>query len=207
MIHDTNLARQYPGIFVYGGGEGVSLVEGNRIWNAGEGTQVVSEAIIRNNVIFDCTVSGITAAGHAAVSHMRNVRIVNNTIVNHSVGVWIRRANAVGTVFSNNAVYCAGFTAIDASGTDLHPFRANYVSGRLAGASIDGNRFHDGGDGSDVFVCPEDHDYRLKGGSILAGRADPDYAPRVDVSGTVREPPFDVGAHEQGNGKKPEREE
>ena len=83
VIHDTNLARPYPGIFVYGGGPTVNIVEGNKIWNAGEGIQVVSDAIVRNNVIFDCTITGITAAPHAAVPQVRNVRIVNNTIVNH----------------------------------------------------------------------------------------------------------------------------
>ena len=207
VIHDTNLARPYPGIFVYGGGEGVNIVEGNRIWNAGEGIQVVSDAIIQNNVIFDCTISGITAAPHAAVPHMRNVRITNNTIVNHPVGVRIRWSNAVDMVFSNNAVYCAGLIAIDAAGIDLHPFSANYVSCRLAGASIDGNRFLNGGDGSDVFACFDDHDYRPKPGSILLDRADPDYAPRLDFNGTVREPPCDVGAYEESNSKEAKREE
>ncbi len=90
VIHDTNIVLQYPGIFVYGGGPAVNIVEGNRIWNAGEGIQVVSDALVRNNVIFDCAATGITAAPHAAVPHVRNVRIVNNTIVNHPVGVRIR---------------------------------------------------------------------------------------------------------------------
>lgn len=206
VIHDTNLARPYPGIFVYGGGEGVNIVEGNRIWNAGEGIQVVSDAIVRNNVIFDCTVSGITAAPHAAVPLMRNVRIINNTIVNHPIGVRIRWSSAGNMVFSNNAVYCAGLTAIDTAGIDSHPFSANYVSGRLAGASIDGNRFHNGGEGSNVFACPDDHDYRLKPGSILLGRADPDYVPRLDCNGAIREPPFDVGAYEENNSKEAKQE-
>jgi len=44
-----------------------------------------------NNIEFvDCTITGITAAPHAAVPHMRRVRIVNNTLVNHPVGVQIR---------------------------------------------------------------------------------------------------------------------
>ncbi len=201
VIHDTNLARPYPGIFVYGGGDGVNVVEGNRIWNAGEGIQVVSDAIIRNNVIFDCAISGITAAPHAAVPHVRNVRIANNTIVNHPVGVRIRWSKAADMVFSNNALYCAGLTVIDASGIDLHPFSANYVSGRLAGASIDGNRFHNGGRASEVFVCLSDHDYRPRAGSILIGRADPDDTPQLDFSGAAREPPFDVGAYEDSNSR------
>ena len=50
VIHDTNLGRQYPGIFVYGGGPGRNVVEGNVIWQAGEGIQVVSDAVVRNNI-------------------------------------------------------------------------------------------------------------------------------------------------------------
>jgi len=90
VIHDTNIGRQYPGIFVYGGGPKANVVEGNVIWNAGEGIQVVSDAVVRNNIIFNCSATGITAAPHAAVSQMRNVTIVNNTIVNHPRGVLIR---------------------------------------------------------------------------------------------------------------------
>lgn len=92
VIHDTNLGRQYPGIFVYGSGKGINTVEGNVIWNAGEGIQVVSDAIVRNNIVLRCSATGITAAPHAAVPKMRNVTIVNNTIVSHPRGVLILRS-------------------------------------------------------------------------------------------------------------------
>jgi hypothetical protein len=195
VIHDTNIARQYPGIFVYGGGPAVNIVEGNKIWNAGEGIQVVSDAVVRNNVIFDCTITGITAAPHAAVPHMRNVRIVNNTIVNQPVGVQIRWSKATDMVFGNNAVYCPGSTAIDASGVDAHRLSANHVSGRLVGVSLDGSRFVDGGGLSEAFLDSADHNYRPKPGSVLVGRADPSLAPPLDFTGTARQPPFDVGAY------------
>jgi hypothetical protein len=197
VIHDTNLARPYPGIFVYGGGPAVNIVEGNRIWNAGEGIQVVSDAIVRNNVIFDCTITGITAAPHAAVPHVRDVRIVNNTIVGHPVGVRIRWARAADMLFANNAVYCPESTAVDASGAEAHRFIANYVSGRLSGVSLDGNRFVDGGSLSETFMDAAGRDYRPKPGSILVGHADPDSAPPLDFSGATRQPPCDVGAYER----------
>ncbi len=196
LIHDTNITTRYPGIFVYGGGPAVNIVEGNRIWNAGEGIQVVSDAVIRNNVIFDCAISGITAAPHAAVPYVRNVRIVNNTIVNHPVGVRIRWSKATGTVFGNNAIYCPGSTALDAFGIDAHRLSVNYVSGRLVGVGIDGSRFLEGGNPAEVFVAPAEHNYLPKPGSILVGHADPDLAPPQDFSGTARRPPFDVGAYE-----------
>ncbi len=195
VIHDTTITTRYPGIFVYGGGPGVNLVEGNKIWNAGEGIQVVSDAVIRNNVIFDCAISGITAGPHAAVPHVRNVRIVNNTIVNHPVGVRMRWAKATDMVFANNAVYCPGATAIDASGIDAEKVIANYVSGRLTGVTIDGRRFLDGGDLAEAFAAPAEHDYRLKPGSILIGNA-LSWVPIFDFNGTTRQLPFDVGAYE-----------
>jgi hypothetical protein len=36
VIHDTTSGRQYPCIFVYGGGAGLNVVEGNAMWNCGE---------------------------------------------------------------------------------------------------------------------------------------------------------------------------
>jgi hypothetical protein len=195
IIHDTNITTQYPGIFVYGGGPSRNIVEGNKIWNAGEGIQVVSDAVIRNNVIFDCMISGITAAPHAAVPRMRNVTIANNTIVNHPVGVRIRWAKAMNMVLANNAVYCQGGVAVDASGFDADRLIANYVSGRLIGVAVDGHRFLDGGSLAEAFAGPAEHDYRLKPGSVLIGHA-LDWVPVYDFNGTTRQLPFDVGAYE-----------
>jgi hypothetical protein len=196
VIHDTNIGRQYPGIFVYGGGKESNVVQGNVIFKAGEGIQVVSDAVVRNNIIFDCSVTGITAAPHAAVPRMRNVKIVNNTIVNHPRGVLIRWSKASNMVFSNNAVYCGGATAIDASGINDALLRSNYIAGDLKGAAIDKTRFHDGGVISGTFVDPSKNDYWPKPGSVLLNNADPDFVPDLDFNGAVRESAFDVGAYE-----------
>jgi hypothetical protein len=196
VIHDTNIGRQYPGIFVYGGGKGINIVEGNVIWNAGEGIQVVSDAIVRNNIILNCSVTGITAAPHAAVSRVRNVRIVNNTIVNHPRGIRIRWAKATNMIFSNNAVYCPGFIAVDASGVTNAIFSANYVEGRLAGIEIDNSRFYDGANLKQAFSDPAKKNFWPKSGSVLVNNADPAFAPKLDFNNTARKPPFDVGACE-----------
>ena len=50
MIHDTTIGTHYPCIFVYGGGAGLNVVEGNVLWNCGEAIQVVSDAVVRNNL-------------------------------------------------------------------------------------------------------------------------------------------------------------
>jgi hypothetical protein len=197
VIHDTNIDRQYPGIFVYGGGPQRNVVERNIIWRAGEGIQVVSDAIVRNNVIFDCSVTGITAAPHAAVPRLRNVTIVNNTIVANAVGVRIRWDDARNMVFANNAVWSPGRTAIDAAGIDRQTSSANVVSGQIQGVTIDGRGFRDGGDIVAAFADPAGQDYRPRADSILLGRADADFVPTDDVNGALRPPPYDVGAYER----------
>ena len=196
VIHDTNIGRKYPGIFVYGGGKGHNVVEGNVIWNAGEGIQVVSDAIIRNNIIFNCSMTGITAAPHAAVPRVRNVKIVNNTIVNHPKGVQIRWSRASKMIFANNAIYCPKFTAIDAQGIGNATSSANFAEGRLAGIKIDGSRFCDGGTIYKAFVEPDKKNYWPKFDSVLMNQADPDFAPNLDFNHAQRKPPFDVGAYE-----------
>jgi len=206
IIHDTNISKKYPGIFVYGGGKGINIVEGNVIWNAGEGIQVVSDAIIRNNIIFNCEMTGITAAPHVAVPYVRNVRIVNNTIVNHPRGVLIRWNKASDMVFANNAVYCPESTAIDASGIANSIACANYIEGRLVGATIDDSQFFNGETISAVFTDPAKNNYWPRPDSVLIGHADSEHAPNVDFNGTRRKPPFDVGAYEsEGNTSNPGR--
>lgn len=199
IIHETIIGKQYPGIFVYGGGPKVNIVEGNLIWNAGEGIQVVADAIVRNNIILNCTVNGITAAPHGAVSEMRNVRIVNNTIVNHPRGVRIRWSKGRDMIFSNNAVYCPDGIAVDVLGGSQATLTANYVAGRVSGAKIDGLGFLDGGSLYGAFVNPGKRDFRPKSSSPLIGKADGRYAPKSDFDGETRQHPFDVGAHESDN--------
>ena len=195
VIHDTNIGRRYPGIFAYGGGQGTNVIEGNVVWNAGEGIQVVSDAIVRNNIIFNCSATGITATPHAAMPRVRNVTIVNNTIFNAPVGVRMRWANATNTVFANNAVYCADSTALDVN-TGSALLRSNYVNGRLAGIAMDGSGILDGGDLSSAFFDTGQRNFWPRTGSILIGQADPSLAPVFDFNDTRRKPPFDVGAYE-----------
>jgi hypothetical protein len=201
VIHDTNLGRKYPGIFVYGGGPGTNVVEGNVIWNAGEGIQVVSDAMVRNNIIFNCAATGITAAPHAAMPRVRNTTIVNNTIFNAPVGVRMRWASATNAVFANNAVFCPRSTALDASeGSAL--LRNNYVSGRIVGTAVDGARVFDGGDSASVFVDANQRNFWPRPESVLIGHADSALSPALDFNGTKRTPPFDIGAYESDGREK-----
>ncbi len=202
VIHDTNLGKQYPGIFVYGSnGKGVNLVEGNVIWKAGEGIQAVSDAVIRNNIIFDCSIQGITASPHGAAPKMQNTTIVNNTIVNHPRGIRIRWGKAKNMVLANNAIYCPNGVAIDAAGITNATCSANYVTGRLNGVAIDNTKFMNGGDLETTFVNSAQQDFWLTSGSALLESADPEFAPKFDFNGRRRKEPFDVGAYETDSGE------
>ena len=79
------------------------------MWNCGEAIQVVSDAVVRNNLILNST-NGITAAPHARVAQMSNVTIVNNTIYGHSTCVFVRWSGAANMILASNALYCPGAT-------------------------------------------------------------------------------------------------
>jgi len=200
VIHDTNIGRQYPGIFVYGGGSGTNLVEGNAIWNAGEGIQVVSDAMVRNNIIVNCAATGITAAPHAAVPGVREVAIVHNTIVNVPVGVRMRWRDSTHTLLANNAVYCPAGTALDANGLESSQLRHNYTFGRLVGLRIDNQGVFDGGLPAAAFADADGRNFWPRAGSVLRGQAESSYAPELDFNGKRRRTPFDIGAY-QTNGQ------
>jgi hypothetical protein len=196
VIHDTNIEKKYPGIFVYGGGPGTNVVEGNVIWNAGEGIQVVSDAVVRNNIIFACEATGISAAPHGAMPQVRNTTIINNTIYGCPVGIRMRWTGATNVVLANNAIYCSGTTAVDASG----PFgiiKNNFVAGALKGVSVDSSGFHNGGDATVAFLNASNREFWPKLHSVLNGRAVPEWAPPLDFNGSRRSAPYDVGAYER----------
>jgi hypothetical protein len=127
---------------------------------------------------------------------MQSVTIVHNTIIGHPTGVRIRWSGARDMVFSNNAVYCPGQTAIDASGIDRQALSSNYICGALKGCEIDNTRFRDGGTPVATFLNPVEHDYWLRSDSGPAGSADPAFTPEDDFNHIPREPPCDVGAYE-----------
>jgi hypothetical protein len=197
VIHDTTIGRRYPCIFVYGGGAAVNLVEGNALWNCGEAIQVVSDALVRNNLILNSDV-GITAAPHAQVAQVDNVTIVNNTLFGHDEGLYVRWSGAANMVLANNAVYCPGATSVNGSGLagPAAVVRRNYVEGGLSGVSIDNDRFFAGGSATAAFVAPASLDFWPQPGSVLRDNADPAYAPNSDFNESLRASPFDVGAYE-----------
>ena len=132
VIHDTTIGTRYPCIFVYGGGPGLNIVEGNAVWSCGEGIYAVSDATVRNNIIFSSD-TGISSFPHVQVSQMRNLNIVNNTIYENGECLYARWSSVTNAVLANNAIYCPGTTAVDASGFSNVQvvIRNNYTEGTL----------------------------------------------------------------------------
>lgn len=197
VIHDTNIGSQYPCIFVYGGGSSANIVEGNVMWNCGEGIQVAADAIIRNNVILNSNV-GITAAPHSQVAQMKDVTIVNNTLYGNAECLYVRWSGASNMTLANIAVYCPGATAVNASGLSGAGItvRSNYVEGGLAGATLDNVQFFPGGSVSSAFVDAQGSDLWLTPTSVLIGNAYANLVPTMDFNETPRSSPYDVGAYE-----------
>lgn len=195
VIHNTTIGTRYPCIFVYGGGPGQNIVEGNALWNCGEAIQVVSDAVVRNNLILNSDV-GITAAPHAQVGQIRNVTIAHNTIYGHGECLYVRWSGASGMVLANNAVYCPGHSAVDAAGLSGATVSTNYVEGGLSGVSIDNQAFFSGGSANAAFASPVGLNFWLPPGSPLIENADPNHATAIDFNLSVRDSPYDVGAYE-----------
>jgi hypothetical protein len=198
VIHDTNIGTEYPCIFVYGGGPEVNIVEGNVVWNCGEGIQVVSDAVVRNNIFLNSN-TGILATPHVQVSEMRNVTIVNNTIYGNSAEcLYMRWSGATNMTFANNAVYCPGGTALDGSGLGGAGITldSNYVEGSMSGASIDGSSFLSGGSTAAAFVDAAARHLWPAVGSPLIDAASVSHVPPLDFNESLRGSPYDVGAYE-----------
>ncbi len=137
VIHDVN----YPGITIYGtvGNKAPNIVEGNALWNVVDnGIQTVGDAVVRNNLIFAVGQNGI----HAKPSQgeiVEQLTIAHNTIINPD-GVCLRGnewPGGEGIVLANNALYCAGGTAIKLpAGTGSALVIGNAVVGGVEGAMM-----------------------------------------------------------------------
>jgi hypothetical protein len=197
VIHDTTIGTRYPCIFVYGGGPGLNIVEGNAVWSCGEGIYAVADATVRNNIIFSSDV-GISSYPHVQVSQMRNLNIVNNTIYGNGECLYARWSSVTNAVLANNAIYCPGTTAVDASGFSNVQvvIRNNYIEGNLAGASIDNQEFFAGGTAATSFIDPETANLWPQATSVLLGKGALAYSPAIDFNNTSRMDPSDVGAYE-----------
>lgn len=187
--------RSYPGIFVYGGGPGNNIVEGNVVWNCAEGIYAVSDAMVRNNIVLGSG-TGLSLYGHSQISQMKNVTVENNTLYNNDTAVYVRwGAASTNMNLANNAIYSPGKTAVSSGSGITGTVRSNYVEGNVD-VPINNIAFFSGGSAANAFVNPSGNDFWPKPGSPLIGSANATFVPTVDFNNTGRVSPFDVGAYE-----------
>lgn len=110
IVHDI----AYAGIRVFGqaaanpGGTGLSLIEGNAVWNSGEAIGAYADAVVRNNVVFACTVQFLSRQYPGAAGPGKppeNVLVHHNTW--HGGGAFEIRDWAAdrNVSFTDNALY------------------------------------------------------------------------------------------------------
>ncbi|MCH9697233.1 MAG: right-handed parallel beta-helix repeat-containing protein [Gammaproteobacteria bacterium] len=191
--------RPFPGIFVYGGGA-PNLIEGNVVWNSLEGIAAVSDAIVRNNILFD-NETGIISFHHVAVPYVANTSFIHNTLYNNQLGVLLRWENATNMVFANNAVYSPGQVAID-SHSGANAVSTNLTEGIAfdASAHINDTSYIDGRAAELDFTDLGILNFWPTSQSPLVAAADPAYAVTHDFNGQTRQFPHDIGAY-QSNGQ------
>ena len=127
----------YPGVLVYSSnGHDQNVIEDNVIWAINNhGIQAGSDAIIRNNIIFNCDIDGIRSQDHQSAIP-GNMEITGNTIFSYGSGdaaIRISTSNPLSGPISitNNGVYAApGTTAIQAPSDPLVT-RSGNVAGSI----------------------------------------------------------------------------
>jgi parallel beta-helix repeat protein len=216
VIHDTS----YPGIIVYGtDGKSPNIVERNLIWRAGDhGIQAAADAIIRNNVVFDCRADGIYSRAHQSAV-VGNLQVVHNTVIASRprtacirIAVSNSETRLTGpVVIANNALYAKAscFALRVPSKTSL--LRDISLAGNVGVGPTEGfpqtvarNVWNPTGDLARD-LDGDDGWYPLSGAAVI-GAADPQFRVTADFNGTARETSRDAGAYHfdlQGNPGKP----
>src|SRR5690606_17780386 len=136
--HNVIYNVKYPGITAYGTqGMPRNTIEGNAVWSVGDnGIQLVGDAIVRNNLVFDVGASGI-AAKPSQGELVQNLTVVHNTVIGAGDGC-LRGNQCSGggadIVVANNALFCEATSAIKLpDGPGPAVFAANAVLGSVSG--------------------------------------------------------------------------
>lgn len=115
---------KYPCIFAYGTLDAhqdrPNIIEGNLLWDCGEAIQVVSDAVVQNNIILNSQ-RGLAAYYHKQVPIQRNLRIEKNTFFGTRVDLQfglqggnknnpdaVQKPPPKRIIFARNAIYGAG---------------------------------------------------------------------------------------------------
>ncbi len=168
VIHDVN----YPGITIYGTrGRGINRVERNVVWNSlTQGIQVVGEALVMNNIVFDTASYGLFSKSSDGQDPL-DLGILNNTVVNGS-GTCFRAndwADATDITVVNNAFFCDSGTGVEISG---EPGTSVWAGNAVTGANGAPTGTFDGKSVTVAFEDAAAHDYYPSADSPLVDAGD-----------------------------------
>ncbi len=204
IVRDNVIVRaKYPAITMYGfAGTGMpNIVERNLVWTTVDnGIQIVGQVIVRNNVILGAGANGIQSkSSQGQTPH--DLVIAHNTVIS-SVGPCLKAndwAAAPNQLIANNALYCAGGTAIDLNGGA--PGAMLFGNAGL-GTSNAASGFRQGGTlAADLGASPNVYP---PAGSSLVNAGDAAHTVLEDFNGTPRADGMpDVGAYERTTGTNP----
>lgn len=194
VIYNVN----YPGITAYGTqGMAPNTIEGNAVWSVVDnGIQLVGDAIVRNNLVFEVGASGI-AAKPSQGEIVEDLTVVHNTVV--GAGDTCFRGNqfnggGANIVVANNAFFCEATSAIKLpEGQGPSVFAANAVLGAVSGVmggTVDGQGLQA------AFLDAAAMNVYPAGGSPLVDAADAQHAPAEDFNCLPRAGAHDIGAYD-----------
>jgi parallel beta-helix repeat protein len=215
------------------GGDGIisgALVEGNVIYDNGVGggsginCDGVQNSIIRNNLIYNTHASGISLYRIDGGGGSSGNLVVNNTVLVAADGRWALniQTGSTGNTVRNNILYSAHTFrgSISISSDSLPGFSSDYnvVMSRFttnggdsvltlaAWRSATGHDMHSLVATADqLFTDPAAFDFHLAAGSPAVDAGTAQFAPLLDIEGTVRPTGngIDIGADELGSGPPP----
>ena len=191
VIHDV----KYPGIIVYDAdGKEPNVLEGNLIFNgADNGIQAAADAIIRNNLIFNCKGAGIYSRDHQSAV-VGNLKILHNTVINKEKTALRLIPPSKGKysgpiLIANNAFYSG--VAMQIPEKNFITFAGNAGSGNIVGRKLG----HAEWKGHGNLIRDLTKDLYPRPGSMLIGAANTNYSASKDFEGRLRATSRDSGAY------------
>ena len=191
VIHDI----KYPGIIVYDSdGKEPNVIEGNLIFNgADNGIQAAADAIIRNNLIFNCRGAGIYSRDHQSAV-VGNLKILHNTVVSKGrtalrIIAPIEGKYSGPIMITNNALYAG--VAMQIPEKNSITFAGNAGLGNIVGRKLGDREWKGHGN----LIRDLTKNLYPRSGSILIGAANPKFSAAKDFEGTLRSTSRDSGAY------------
>lgn len=230
-IVKNNIVRDYAGpasldaaggIYIDGGS--YITVENNKVYNYKVGFSVGCETpgktnagnIIRNNLVYNCSLSGIFVGSNQSTSVVQNTQITNNTFYKNGFGTFdngqIAFQNNSGTIVKNNILYPTNgrFALVQMGGTTTSSPTISYNLYYRDNADVNNLYLNINGDASAVkanplFVNAGASDVHIQTTSPGVNAGDPGFVAgsgETDIDGQsrVQNSRVDIGADETAGG-------